>query len=552
MSNGQLSDRWITDWDPSQKYPVYTRANAGEVLPDPCSPLCWTVIWEPGVLLGWRDSQIVAGTCDEHEIDTRRPEVVGMFGGYLYINASMARLFGVRGPGLAPEMIDATYFGTHPDVPPYVAEPWHDSPANTAKLGEWMGHVMMSEDIPELREDQRDANAARDSRPDLADLDEAALVRRLTSFTALYRRMFEHHLLMTAGTSIGPGALGAIAAALGDPGLVLTLITSIGDVDSAAPSNAMWKLSRLAKDSKEYREGFDAFIREFGSRGPNEWDIRSDTWETKPALVTALIDTMRSSPDSESPMLRNQKNAELRKAAEAKVRAALAAQPEALAQFEVALRSAHLYLAGRERAKTNIIKVLHESRMAAFALAARTGYTSSQICMLLADELDAFVAQPDEFRVRLAQRERQYDELFELDPPFILNGSVPPLSKWSKKGESHATVVTAGEVLTGMPGAPGSYTGRARVILDPADPLALEPGEVLVAPLTDPAWTPLFVPAGAVVVNVGALVSHAIIVSRELGIPCVVSVTDATDRIPDGATITVDGSTGTVTVVSLP
>ena len=552
MSNGQISDRWITDWDPSQKYPVYTRANAGEVLPDPCSPLCWTVIWEPGVLLGWRDSQIVAGTCSEHEIDTRHPEVVGMFGGYLYINASMARLFGARGPGLAPEMIDATYFGTHPDVPPYVAEPWHDSPANTAKLGEWMGHVMMSEDIPELREDQRDANAARDSRPDLANLDEVALVRRLTSFTALYRRMFEHHLLMTAGTSIGPGALGAIAAALGDPGLVLTLITSIGDVDSAAPSNAMWKLSRLGKDSKEYREGFDAFIREFGSRGPNEWDIRSDTWETKPALVTALIDTMRSSPDSESPMLRNQKNAELRKAAEAKVRAALAAQPEVLAQFEVALRSAHLYLAGRERAKTNIIKVLHESRMAAFALAARTGYTSSQICMLLADELDAFVAQPDEFRARLAQRERQYDELFELDPPFILNGSVPPLSKWSKKGESHATTVTAGEVLTGMPGAPGSYTGRARVILDPADPLALEPGEVLVAPLTDPAWTPLFVPAGAVVVNVGALVSHAIIVSRELGIPCVVSVTDATDRIPDGATITVDGSTGTVTVVSLP
>ena len=110
----------------------------------------------------------------------------------------------------------------------------------------------------------------------------------------------------------------------------------------------------------------------------------------------------------------------------------------------------------------------------------------------------------------------------------------------------------AGEVLAGMSGAPGTYTGKARVILDPADPLALEPGEVLIAPLTDPAWTPLFVPAGAVVVNVGALVSHAIIVSRELGIPCVVSVTDATERIPDGATITVDGTTGTVTVVSLP
>jgi pyruvate,water dikinase len=112
--------------------------------------------------------------------------------------------------------------------------------------------------------------------------------------------------------------------------------------------------------------------------------------------------------------------------------------------------------------------------------------------------------------------------------------------------------VVAGEVLTGLPGAPGAYTGKARVILDPADPFALEPGEVLIAPFTDPAWTPLFVPAGAVVVNVGAVVSHAIIVSRELGMPCVVSVTDATDRIPDGAVITVDGASGTVTIVSMP
>jgi phosphohistidine swiveling domain-containing protein len=63
------------------------------------------------------------------------------------------------------------------------------------------------------------------------------------------------------------------------------------------------------------------------------------------------------------------------------------------------------------------------------------------------------------------------------------------------------------------------------------------------------AATPLFVPAAAVVVNVGAVVSHAVIVSRELGIPCVVSVLDATSRIPDGALVTVDGSAGTVTLI---
>ena len=531
---------------------MYTRANAGEVLPDPCSPLGWTVCWEPGVVLGWRDSQVGAGTCDEHEVDLVHPEVVGSFGGYLYINGSMARLFGARGPGLSPEMIDAVYFGAHPDVPPYVAEPWHDSPSNTAKLGEWMVGVMTADSLPHLMADQAESKAARASRPDLSSLDETALIARMRSFIPAMRRMFKHHLDTTAGTSIGPGALGQIAAALGDPSLALTLITSIGDVDSAAPSNAMWTLSRLPADSAEYKAGFAAFIDEFGSRGPNEWDIRSDVWETKPALATSLIDAMRAAPDSESPAIRNERNAATRRAAETKVREALAGQPEVLGQFEMALRSAHLFLAGRERAKTNIIKVLHEVRMAAFAMAARTGYTTSQICMLLNDELDAFANDPDEFRARLAQRERQYLELFQLEPPFIVHRSVPPLSEWSRKGESRAAVVKAGEVLTGMSGAPGTYTGKARVILDPADPLALEPGEVLIAPLTDPAWTPLFVPAGAVVVNVGALVSHAIIVSRELGIPCVVSVTNATERIPDGATITVDGTTGTVTVVSLP
>jgi len=85
--------------------------------------------------------------------------------------------------------------------------------------------------------------------------------------------------------------------------------------------------------------------------------------------------------------------------------------------------------------------------------------------------------------------------------------------------------------------------------MDPADAVDLEPGEVLVAPITDPAWTPLFLPSAAVVVDVGALMSHAVIVSRELGIPCVVSVENATERIPDGALVEVDGTAGTVTIL---
>ena len=119
----------------------------------------------------------------------------------------------------------------------------------------------------------------------------------------------------------------------------------------------------------------------------------------------------------------------------------------------------------------------------------------------------------------------------------------------------HTCCIQCVELAIGIvPGRPitGVVRGRARVVLTPDDAGSLEPDDILVAPQTDPSWTPLFVVAGAVVVDVGAPNSHAMIVSRELGIPCVISATDATRRIPDGARIRIDGGTGSVTVLDLP
>jgi rifampicin phosphotransferase len=111
-------------------------------------------------------------------------------------------------------------------------------------------------------------------------------------------------------------------------------------------------------------------------------------------------------------------------------------------------------------------------------------------------------------------------------------------------------VARPGDVLQGGPASPGVARGSARVVRTLEEIADLQPGEILVAPQTDPSWTPLFLVASGVVVDVGAMGSHAMIVSRELGIPCAAGVTDATRRIPTGTTVRVDGSTGTVRVPS--
>ena len=100
--------------------------------------------------------------------------------------------------------------------------------------------------------------------------------------------------------------------------------------------------------------------------------------------------------------------------------------------------------------------------------------------------------------------------------------------------------------IVGQPASPGRATGAVRVVHDPSHATALQPGEVLVARATAPAWTPLFARAAAVVTDGGTLAAHASLVAREYGIPAVVATGDATTRLRDGQVVTVAGTTGAV------
>ncbi|MGA9275354.1 PEP-utilizing enzyme [Ilumatobacter sp.] len=576
--------RWIEDNVFNPKLPLWTRANVGEVLPDPPSPLAWDLVFETGSVLGWRDCMINRLGIAPDEVDEARPEVMGLFGGYAYLGTTILRVWAERTPGFCADDLDAAYFAGHPDVPPYVAERWHENAATTEVMTGWLGWVMGDRSQDELEADRRRTRAARDERPDLSALTDVELFERARSFVPMIRDLFNQHINQSGAASIGPGVIGAVCAAVGNPGASMHLIAGIGGVDSAAPSFAMWDLSREVVKSEtltdlfdggttgltsriresshpdvvEFVGSLDAFLVEFGSRGPNEWDVHSPSWECDPDLVLALVDRMRGAEDTADPHREQAARQAERERLGTEITEALAGDAEAQGQFVAALASSATFLPGRERSKTNVIRVIGEVRMALWEIGRRAVERGemdrdSDVCLLFVDEVERLIDGSLDGPHDLVERRLAHLHWLEgLQPPFIFTEPPPPNTEWPERGSNTADVSAVGDVLTGLPGCPGSARGRAVVVLHPSDPGDLGQGDILVAPMTDPSWTPLFVPAAAVVVDVGAPLSHAIIVSRELGIPCVVSVNEATERIPNGATIEVNGETGTVTVVALP
>ncbi len=575
-----LGARWITDTTPTERFPNYTRGNAGEVLADPVSPLGWTFCCEPGMVVGCVDGFEAMGVFDRSEYGTP-PETFGMFGGYFYNSLTQARLFGVRS-GAGWQAVDNTYFDSTQTIPPYVEEPWHISPRHSEKLANTMAWIMSTDSVPEIDLQKYEAKACRDSRPDLATQSNEQLVARARTLQRHMRAMFSQVVWAALGASVGPAVLTALTGEM-DPSATTKLITGVGDVDSAEIAGRMFTLSRLVRNSAaltaEFDKGIvglldrlrgsagpdaerflaevDDFTYEHGSRGPNEYDIYSWSYETKPELVLSSIERLRLADDDTDPVRGEATGAAERERLTEHFRSVFADNAEALGTFDAALHSSGVFMAARERCKCNNIRTIAEVRMCFYELGQRmvdAGHLAHkrQICMLLAGEVDAYMDAPASFKTVLAEREVDYLSLYDLEPPYIVDKVAPPLSQWQRKSEMTIVQVKVGDVLKGVAGSPGVATGIARVLLDLSDPFRLEVDDILIAPQTDPAWTPLFLSAGAVITNVGAVGTHAVIVSRELGIPCVPSIPDATRRIPDGATITVDGSKGTVTIVALP
>ena len=581
-----MEEKWFTDHPPSERWPHYTRANAGEVLPTPASPFGQSYGFDNCIMKGWQLGSTHTGFYELNEYRDSPPEMCGFFGGYFYINLSCIRMQAVRNPAITVEQLDLAIFGDQPDSPKYEPHPEDEKPHLQDLADAHMQFVLTASEWPELNEERKLADKERKERPNLGSLSDEELVKRLRDLQPLIENLSRNQMVSAGSSGIAPGMLAAVGEAIGDPSIPVRLLSSLGEIDSAAPSFAIWDMSRLVRgsqiiseifdshsdslldelkksDSEEvarFLEAFNEFVYEYGSRGANEWELSSETWETDPSIALKAIDQVRSQNDDRSPVIASERLGRERENLIEEVRKKLNEMDndELTGTFEGAITAANMMIF-RERSKTTLVKPLHESRMAIRELGRRyaeSGILDSaeQIFMLLDEELETFIENPGSFTKSLAKRHEDWKALWDLEPPFFIrDGVVPGLSQWDRKSlEEKASALTVGDVLTGVPGSPGTTQGKARIVLDPSNPPDLSPGDIMVAPITDPAWTPLFLAVEAVIVNVGAQISHAVIVSRELGIPCVVSVNEATTLIPDGSTLEIDGTSGEVKILELP
>jgi pyruvate,water dikinase len=577
-------DRWITDTPTSARFPIYTRGNADEVGPEPYSPLGWSLTWEQGMSPGTADGWCSLGGFTPEEFSWPVPETFGNWGGYLYNQVSVGRVFGVRAPGGSPDIVDEQFFGKNPVVPPYVPDPRDESAERSEAIGARFAEVLAATGEPAyLTEFVAQVRAWAKERPDLAALPDGDLIAYGRTANRRQRPTWDVYCVVTLCATVGPGVVGPIAASLGYPGAVVELFSAIGGVASAATAERVWRLSRLARNSErvsaELDAGIDgvigrlrasadpaaqAFTEEFehllavdGHRGPNEWDISSDSWVLRPELPLSMIDQLRRQGDDQAPDLRAAAVVARREQLAAELMQAASADEATKDLLEAGLRSGTVFFQAREQVKDAAVRAMLEAKLPFVELGRRLAERGviehpKHVFLLLDSELDQIVAAPEGWRERLAQRAADFAELGERVPPYVVvhGQPIPPISQWPRRaGDGAKAKAAAGDELQGIGVSPGVASGRARVGAGLADLTDLEPGDIIVCSTTDPSWVPLFLVAGGVVCDIGAPSSHAAIVSREIGVPCVVSVAGARERIADGTPVEIDGVAGTVRVL---
>ncbi len=325
--------------------------------------------------------------------------------------------------------------------------------------------------------------------------------------------------------------------------------------NSAAALSRLYQAGHLSEPTQS---DLERFLARYGMRGLAEIDFGRARWQDDP---TQLLQTMKSYLQIEDPSL----------APDAVFERGAAAAEDAIAALIVAMRKTFLgrlkvrlvkwaarryrALAGlRESPKFYVIRMMGIVRNGLLASGEEISQAGlieqpADLFFLYFDELQELARQRQAAdwqaaRNTIQERRQAYQRELRRKPiPRLLLSDGQAIYE----GLRDAAGETAG-LLTGSAVSPGVVEGRVRVVLDPVQS-GLEPGEILVCPGTDPAWTPLFLAAAGLVMEVGGLMTHGSVVAREYGIPAVVGVHRATERLRTGLHVRVDGSSGRVEIL---
>jgi phosphohistidine swiveling domain-containing protein len=315
------------------------------------------------------------------------------------------------------------------------------------------------------------------------------------------------------------------------------------------------------EEGRDFRRQLDEFLFDYGWRHDAVYDLADVPWRENPSIPLASIANMMDLDESEDPEVIYQQKVATREALTAAARAKVADEPETLAKFDELYEAAR-YSFPLTEDHAFYIDQLYISVFRRFVLAVGERLVAKgvfdrpdDVFYLYRDEVVAALREGGDQHATVAERRASMEAASRVPAPTTL-GNPPPPPDVPDPFMDALVVRLLGMVppqetadpgaLKGVPGSQGVYTGTARVVRSLDEATELEDGEVMVCEMTLPPWVPVFSVAGAIVADVGGVLSHTAIVAREFGVPAVVGTEVGTTVIKTGQTITVDGTKGFV------
>jgi pyruvate,water dikinase len=305
----------------------------------------------------------------------------------------------------------------------------------------------------------------------------------------------------------------------------------------------------IDEDGRRFRAELDTFLAAYGHRGGAERDAYHPRWRHRPGLVFQAMRPMLALDDDESPALHEARLRERMLATLAECATRLAAGPQGALQapfFEWFVELVQDYFYYRDFERFYNDKTMSRSRDLYEAIARRfivAGLLTAVDDVFFLGRQEMLAADRGELTarqivLRVRSRRAVYERYSHREPPKYLRG-------WTTFDDDQ---LADDGSLRGIGASSGVVTGRARVCRSLSEISRVQRGDILVTVATDPGWTTVFSIIGGVVVETGGVVAHAVMISREYGLPCVANLARACELIPDGAMITIDGTAGRVVI----